>query len=67
MDVASARRVMFSSYFYLMIVFLSLYANKEKKSTEVAAKMSSAVMVTMMNKIFNAQQLNKVEAIEFKG
>ena len=28
MDVASARRVMFSSYFYLMIVFLSLYANK---------------------------------------
>jgi heme o synthase len=30
MDVASARRVMFSSYFYLMIVFLSLYANKHK-------------------------------------
>ena len=28
MDVASARRVMFSSYFYLMIVLLSLYANK---------------------------------------
>ena len=28
MDIASARRVMFSSYFYLMIVFLSLYANK---------------------------------------
>ena len=28
MDVASARKVMFSSYFYLMIVFLSLYANK---------------------------------------
>jgi len=28
MDVASARRVMFSSYFYLMIVFLSLYADK---------------------------------------
>lgn len=28
MDVRSARRVMFSSYFYLMIVFLSLYANK---------------------------------------
>ncbi len=28
MDVKSARRVMFSSYFYLMIVFLSLYANK---------------------------------------
>ncbi len=28
MDVSSARRVMFSSYFYLMIVFLSLYANK---------------------------------------
>jgi protoheme IX farnesyltransferase len=32
MDVASARRVMFSSYFYLMIVFLSLYANKVYKS-----------------------------------
>jgi protoheme IX farnesyltransferase len=28
MDVASARWVMFSSYFYLMIVLLSLYANK---------------------------------------
>jgi protoheme IX farnesyltransferase len=28
MDVPSARRVMFISYFYLMIVFLSLYANK---------------------------------------
>ncbi len=28
MDVASARRVMFSSYFYLMIVFLSMYADK---------------------------------------
>jgi len=28
MDVASARRVMFGSYFYLMIVFLSLYADK---------------------------------------
>lgn len=31
MNVASARLVMFSSYFYLMIVLLSLYANKEKK------------------------------------
>ncbi len=30
MDVASARKVMFSSYFYLMIVFLSLYADKVK-------------------------------------
>jgi len=28
MDVSSARRVMFGSYFYLMIVFLSLYADK---------------------------------------
>lgn len=28
MDVASARKVMFSSYFYLMIVMLSLYADK---------------------------------------
>ena len=30
MDIASARRVMFSSYFYLMIVLLSLYADKIK-------------------------------------
>lgn len=30
MDVASARKVMFGSYFYLMIVFLSLYADKVK-------------------------------------
>jgi len=28
MDAYSARKVMFSSYFYLMIVFLSLYADK---------------------------------------
>ena len=28
MDVGSARKIMFSSYFYLMIVFLSLYADK---------------------------------------
>ncbi|MFN8249510.1 MAG: heme o synthase [Ferruginibacter sp.] len=30
MDAPSARKVMFSSYFYLMIVFLSLYADKVK-------------------------------------
>ena len=30
MNAASARKVMFSSYFYLMIVFLSLYADKIK-------------------------------------
>jgi protoheme IX farnesyltransferase len=30
MDVAAARKVMFSSYFYLMIVLLSLYADKVK-------------------------------------
>ena len=28
MDVASARKVMFSSYFYLMIVLLALFANR---------------------------------------
>jgi heme o synthase len=28
MDIKSARRVMFSSYFYLLVVFLSLYADK---------------------------------------
>jgi protoheme IX farnesyltransferase len=32
MDIPSARKVMFSSYFYLMIVFLSLFANKVYKS-----------------------------------
>lgn len=32
MDVASARKVMFSSYFYLMIVLLSLYADKVNNS-----------------------------------
>jgi protoheme IX farnesyltransferase len=30
MDIPAARKVMFSSYFYLMIVFLSLYADKVK-------------------------------------
>lgn len=30
MDIPSARKVMFSSYFYLMIVFLSMYADKIK-------------------------------------
>ena len=30
MNAAAARKVMFSSYFYLMIVFLSLYADKIK-------------------------------------
>ncbi len=30
MDIPAARKVMFSSYFYLMIVFLSLYADKIK-------------------------------------
>jgi heme o synthase len=28
MDIKSARKVMFSSYFYLLVVFLSLYADK---------------------------------------
>ena len=37
MDIASARKVMFSSYFYLMIVFLSLYANKQKRVTSALA------------------------------
>ncbi|MEO6406707.1 MAG: heme o synthase [Ferruginibacter sp.] len=35
MDVKQARRVMFGSYFYLMIVFLSLYADKNKVQREV--------------------------------
>jgi len=37
MDIPSARKVMFSSYFYLMIVFLSLYANKQKRITSALA------------------------------
>jgi protoheme IX farnesyltransferase len=42
MDVASARRVMFSSYFYLMIVFLSLYANKEDRGRTETGRLSPA-------------------------
>ncbi len=44
MDVGAARKVMFGSYFYLMIVFISLYANKanyiggERQLNEVAKK-----------------------------
>ncbi len=44
MDVNAAKKVMFGSYFYLMIVFVSLYANKsnfrnsEGNMTEVAIK-----------------------------
>ncbi|MCP9749606.1 heme o synthase [Ferruginibacter sp. HRS2-29] len=38
MDIPSARRVMFSSYFYLMIVFLSLYANKKQRETSMLAE-----------------------------
>jgi len=34
MDIPSARLVMFSSYFYLMIVLLSLYSNRQKIDTE---------------------------------
>ncbi|MFZ4771913.1 MAG: protoheme IX farnesyltransferase, partial [Ferruginibacter sp.] len=33
MDVPSARKVMFSSYFYLMIVLVSLYADKVRIPT----------------------------------
>ena len=35
MDVASAKKVMFGSYFYLMIVFLSLYADKVVKAVSI--------------------------------
>ncbi len=35
MDVKRARMVMFGSYFYLMIVFLSLYADKNKMRSDV--------------------------------
>jgi protoheme IX farnesyltransferase len=38
MDIASAKKVMFGSYFYLMIVFLSLYANKKKHETSMLAE-----------------------------
>jgi hypothetical protein len=36
MDIASARRVMFGSYFYLMIVLVSLYANRIKPNPKQA-------------------------------
>ncbi len=44
MDIASAKKVMFGSYFYLMIVFVSLYADKwrapvtSKPVTEIQMK-----------------------------
>jgi heme o synthase len=37
MDVSSARKVMFSSYFYLMIVFLSLYADRNRVERDITA------------------------------
>lgn len=40
MDVASAKKVMFGSYFYLMIVFLSLFANKEIKPMDAHPDMA---------------------------
>jgi heme o synthase len=43
MDVSSARKVMFSSYFYLMIVFLSLYADRNRVETN-ARELSGAVL-----------------------
>ncbi len=43
MDIGSARKVMFGSYFYLMIVFLSLYANKQNKNVENQANLIQQV------------------------
>jgi len=48
MDLASARRVMFGSYFYLMIVFLSLYANKYR--TEVPTEQLTSVVEKSLNR-----------------
>lgn len=45
MDIPSARRVMFSSYFYLMIVFLSLYANKQKPITSALVQQSQTEII----------------------
>ena len=47
MDVASAKKVMFGSYFYLMIVFLSLYANKMQPFKE--AHPDVAVSTLLLN------------------
>ena len=51
MDIKSARRVMFSSYFYLLVVFLSMYANK-KPSEDVRVQVNDTTM-------FNSSTKNK--------
>ncbi len=45
MDAYSARKVMFSSYFYLMIVFLSLYADRKKPEKDETMKDGNATML----------------------
>ena len=47
-DIASAKKVMFSSYFYLMIVFLSLYANK--RDPQIAAPSGTTAMINVCSK-----------------
>lgn len=49
MDVGAARKVMFSSYFYLMIVFLSLYANKRKPENAGTAAINKEMSVVGKN------------------
>jgi hypothetical protein len=48
MDVRSARMVMFGSYFYLMVVLLSLYANR-KGSADTEASIQPSVKAWIMN------------------
>lgn len=52
MDKASARKVMFSSYFYLMIVLLSLFADKRKGVERSSAEVlnSTEIMAAQLRK-----------------
>ncbi len=61
MDVASAKKVMFSSYFYLMIVFFSLYADKEKMNKAKTVQGSDTTMLnnnSKLDKKLSYKQLN---------
>ena len=62
MDIAAARKVMFSSYFYLMIVFLSLYADKKTPPIAVNVQEGDA---TMMIERFSTDKKEKNKSIAF--
>lgn len=61
MDAKSARRVMFSSYFYLMIVLLALFA--DRKAPSIPQGGSTEKIETKINKT----QLKLSKEISYKG